>query len=412
MLRPTPTAVQVRIAAMKKERVPDAVVRSILRWRRRKYGSQTLKCTETQDDLSAFLSERKDPDGDQLFFAHVGFDPFMWVCILIPFLAALSRQHELYGLDTWCYTLVSAVIDRKIQHRWRRSCWPLLCVCSAQEHGLAYETAFQSLKAELMRRRIPLPTQVNLDYFEGSKNAAMKVFPKIWICQGLWHQRCNLLTPQASGDAAQRQTACRSQRRREALFHVARIEHVWGDSKWLSYYKTEYMSTRPAHNATAEGCQEFLHGSWWSGLSSRLLPGRPATQQPIEMLNSHFKRAMRSQRSLHSHIAVAMSLEDTVRAWSAPLAPMETDEKKLVSLMCPDDQVSLSRPRDPDRWMGTTGLCRRSPFGRLRFYPPIGPLLKRFKKRNSEYVQEVTTQNKDKTEQKWLLGGLGGYGLG
>ena len=198
----------------------------------------------------------------------------------------------------------------------------------------------------------------------------------------------------------------------KALFHVACIEHVWGDSKWLSYYKTEYMSTRPAHNATAEGCQEFLHGSWWSGLSSRLLPGRPATQQPIEMLNSHYKRAMRSQRSLHSHIAVAMSLEDTVRAWSAPLAPMETDEKKLVSLMCPDDQVSLSRPRDPDRWMGTTGLCRRSPFGRLRFYPPIGPLLKRFKKRNSEYVQEVTTQNKDKTEQKWLLGGLGGYRLG
>ena len=103
-LRPTPTAVQVRISAMGKERIPDAVVRSILRWRRRKFGSGTLKCTETQDDLRAFLSERKDPEGEGLYFAHVNFDPLMWVCLLMPFILALQKQHESKRLDVWCLT--------------------------------------------------------------------------------------------------------------------------------------------------------------------------------------------------------------------------------------------------------------------------------------------------------------------
>ena len=339
---------------------------------------------------------------------------------------------------------MSAIVMRKIQQRWRRSCWPLVAVCTAREHGVAYERAFQALKDELVRRGIPLPGQINLDWFPGSSAAAKKVFPSIWVCQGLWHQRRNLLKNHTAGRrarAAQADGLPKKKTKRgrvkktpphlqsrpiyaflnltsrlvmmpsKAMFHLccekifARIEHVWNDGKWLQYYKSEYMSTRPAQSPEAEGRSEFFHASWWSGLGSQLLPGRPATQQPVEMLHSHFKRAMRSQRLLDSHLAVVMSLEETVGAWSGPLSPCEMNRKKLVSLMAPDALLSMGRPRDPDQWMLTTGISRRAPFGKLKFYPPITPLLKRFKKKNSPFIEEVTTPQKDKSEQKWLPGG-------
>ena len=104
-LKATPTAVHVRLAAWKKPRVPDNVVRAILRWRRKKLGFTTWKCLESEGSFRAMAADKQDPDHGELCFAHMDIGPgrFTWICLLVPFFAALQQTHEQGGLQPWCF---------------------------------------------------------------------------------------------------------------------------------------------------------------------------------------------------------------------------------------------------------------------------------------------------------------------
>ena len=343
------------------------------------------------------------------------------------------------------YAVLACVIMKKLAGRWRRSCFPLICFCSRRETGSMYETALQCLRAELERRKMPFPSQVNLDWFSGASAAAERIFPGITLCQGLWHQRRNILKNQKAGQRARAAEAEGAPRKRtksgklkkrpphfknrpvyaylnltaqmllhptRAFFHIcaskifARILHVWQEEEWLEYYLNQYMSQAKTQQTEKLGCQCLVTSTWWSGLGSKLLsarrvwvqclrvlnmlwcfcnralPCRPATQQPIEMLHAFFKRSLRSQRMMQSHADVVLALEDSVRAWASPLRENEELDSKLTSL-APQHLVSFQRPTDPDSWMMTTGLVRRSPFGKLKFYPSIPALVKRMRPVNT-----------------------------
>ena len=105
-LKATPTAVHVRLAAWKKPRVLDNVVRAILRWRRKKLSFTTWKCLESEGSFRAMAADKQDPDHGELCFAHMDIGPgrFTWICVLVPFFAALQQTHEQGGLQPCCLT--------------------------------------------------------------------------------------------------------------------------------------------------------------------------------------------------------------------------------------------------------------------------------------------------------------------
>ena len=103
-LKATPSAIHIRVAAMKKPRVPDNVVRSILRWRRRKLGFTTLKCLESEGSFRSMVADKQNPDEGMLCFTHIELEGFAWVCLLVPFFAVLQSAHEQGHLQPWCLT--------------------------------------------------------------------------------------------------------------------------------------------------------------------------------------------------------------------------------------------------------------------------------------------------------------------
>ena len=105
-LKATPSAIHIRLAALKKSRVPDNVVRAILRWRRRTLGFTTWKCLESEGSFRAMAAEKQDPHHRELCFAHLDIGPgrFTWICLLVPFFAALQQAHGQGGLQPWCLT--------------------------------------------------------------------------------------------------------------------------------------------------------------------------------------------------------------------------------------------------------------------------------------------------------------------
>ncbi|CAE7677314.1 unnamed protein product [Symbiodinium sp. CCMP2592] len=386
-LKATPTAVHIRLAHEKKPRVPDNVVRGILRWRRRKLGFTSWKCFESEGSFRAMAAERQDPDHGELCFAHMDIGPgrFTWICLLVPFFAALQQAHEQGGLQPWCYAILACVVMRKLDGRWRRSCLPLICVCSRRETGAVYEQALECLRKECDRRQIPGPSQVCFDWFSGAATAAERIFPRVRIAQGLWHQRRNILKNQNAGKRVRAAEAEGAPRKRTKSGKLKKIFHVWQEPEWVQYYRSQYMRQVPTQDSEKEGVGHFLTSTWWSGLGSRLLPARPATQQPIEAFHAFFKRSLRSQRVLESHTDVVLALEDSVRAWSSPLKENEELGSKLTSLMGPADPdlMSFQRPKNPDSWMMEKGQVLRAPFGKLRFYAGIPALVKRLKLPNT-----------------------------
>ena len=209
------------------------------------------------------------------------------------------------------YAILACVVMRKLQGRWRRSCLPLICICSRRETDALYEQALECLRNECDRRKIPCPSQVCFDWFSGAAKAAERIFPGIRVAQDLWHQRRDILRNQSAGKRVRAAEADGAPRKRtktgklkkrpphfknrpvyaflnlttqmllhpsKAFYHIcaskilARIFHIWKETEWVQYYRSQYMRQVPTQDSEQEGCQHFLTSTWWSGLGSRLLP--------------------------------------------------------------------------------------------------------------------------------------------
>ena len=127
-LKATPTAIHVRIAAMKRPRVLDSAVRSILRWRKKKYGPCKPECLGSEGAFRAYAEQHSDPEGagSPLYFSHVAFKTFAWICFFVPFLQALQEnKHAQSQLGRWCLT---ADYTFKVEFL-GYSCWSRRLVC-------------------------------------------------------------------------------------------------------------------------------------------------------------------------------------------------------------------------------------------------------------------------------------------
>ena len=58
---------------------------------------------------------------------------------------------------------------------------------------------------------------------------------------------------------------------------MARIRFVWKEVRWLSYYQREYLQKAEVRPGRADLDPTWLV-PWWTGVSSRALRARPATQ--------------------------------------------------------------------------------------------------------------------------------------
>ena len=360
-LKPTPSAVAVRLKAAGHKRVADKPMRSVLRWRQQQFGNATAEFLRSEERFESFASQYKDPDAGPIAFSFLDVRAFSWVVLCVSFFELLQQQHESGLLSAFCitadftfnlelmgysYGIIAMIIMRRLAGQWRRSCWPLVIVCGKSECRAQYDRAFEALKHELLRRKIRFPDQINTDYFSGSREACAAIFAGTKQVTDVWHQRKNLIennrrghvskrlrqehlsaNPKAKAKAkAKAKPKARPRKAKQdpphltqrsigawlvllsefiflpsrAFFHTVltavfnRVQHVWQEPRWLSYYQKQYVSQKPRQDKEQDGASWFWHGAWWSGPGSGLLRGRPASQQPIEALNSAFKRLMRS----------------------------------------------------------------------------------------------------------------------
>ena len=102
---------------------------------------------------------------------------------------------------------------RKLQGRWRKSCWPLAVFCRRNEDGEIYSKAFRACREALQAWGLPCaPKQMHLDWFPGSKSACLAHWPGTKIKRGIEHLRRNLRTNHNSGPSrakAQQDAAAR-----------------------------------------------------------------------------------------------------------------------------------------------------------------------------------------------------------
>ena len=364
-MKPTPSAVAVRLKAAGHDRVADKPMRSVLQWRHRNFGDATSEFLRSEEQFESFASQYMNPDVGPIAFSFLDVRAFSWVVLCVSFFDLLQEQHDAGLLEIFCltsdftfnlewmgfsYGIIALIVMRKLAGLWRRSTWPLVVLCGKRENRDQYERGFAALKAELLRRNIRFPDQINLDYFAGSREAVSAIFPRVRQVPDMWHQRQNLIRNDRKGHAAkhlrqeglsqspkakakarakpkakakagaqarpkkQKQDAPHLSRRNigawlvllteflflptRAFFHtilnavLQRVQYVWQETRWLAYYQKQYVSQKPRQEQE-DGSSFFWHGPWWSGPGSGLR-GRPASQQPIESLNSAFKRLMRS----------------------------------------------------------------------------------------------------------------------
>ncbi|CAE7266502.1 unnamed protein product [Symbiodinium microadriaticum] len=219
-LKATPTAVHVRLAAWKKPRVLDNVVRAILRWRRKKLSFTTWKCLESEGSFRAMAADKQDPDHGELCFAHMDIGPgrFTWICVLVPFFAALQQTHEQGGLQPCCLT---GDFTFRVE---------ILGYCL--EAVLADGAPRKRTKTGKLKKRPP--------HF---KNRPVYAFLNL-TTQMLLHPS-------------------------KAFYHIcaskilARIFHIWKETEWVQYYRSQYMRQVPTQDSEQEGCQHFLTSTWW-----------------------------------------------------------------------------------------------------------------------------------------------------
>ena len=77
---------------------------------------------------------------------------------------------------------------------------------------------------------------------------------------------------------------------------VARIRFVWKEVRWLSYYQREYLQKAEVRPGRADLDPRLA--PWWTGVSSRALRARPATQHI-------YRTAQRMLQALREKLLVA-----------------------------------------------------------------------------------------------------------
>ena len=95
------------------------------------------------------------------------------------------------------YGVVSVMVQRCLEGRWRRTFW--LLMCAPLEDGQNYTQVFTIHNHELQCRGVRVPEQVNLDHFEGSAKAAQRIFPVIRLVRDLEPMRRNIQSNHSKG---------------------------------------------------------------------------------------------------------------------------------------------------------------------------------------------------------------------
>jgi len=237
-------------------------------------------------------------------------------------------------------------VFRKLQGRWRKSCWPLAIFCRRSEDGGIYVKAFRACREALEAWGLNcVPKQMHLDWFSGSKTACLARWPHIKVRRGIEHLRRNLRSnhsagqsrarnqqdaaepaakaraaqPVAKARAAQSAAKARAARVREAppkphlksgrsiyavlnvvaeimfaptrsYVHIAleafvkTMREVWMEAEFADYFVQTYC-VRSAVDAGKYGAAWLYTPEWWCGTFSGE-PGFPSSQQTIEEMNS------------------------------------------------------------------------------------------------------------------------------
>ena len=253
-----PTAHQVALR-MGEGRIGADSIRAILRNRMCQQGGTTQKFEESSQEFESIALKYQDPDSSEIYVAEWTQRAFSYSVMLPPFFAALARllgdgvkanahwsicgdfAHNMCVMN-FKYGVVSAVIQRCLEGRWRRTFWPLLVMCAPLEDGWNYMRIFTIIKNELERRGMPLPKQVNLDHFDGSAKAAQQVLPKVRVVRDLEHMRRNIQSNHSKGKhfgrrarrkrAAKAKAKQRPQQRPEAAGERAGPPHLQNRPIW------------------------------------------------------------------------------------------------------------------------------------------------------------------------------------
>lgn len=323
--------------------------------------------------------------------------------------------------------LRGCTVYRKLQQRWRRSTWPLCLICGPRERKELYQNGFVALRDEMVRRNIVQPSQINIDWFSGSKSAAEQAWGQraFFFKRGNEHLRRNPKTNQSAGArSVQRRAKAKAKAKArpgrrpsmpqeddgkraphmaggrlwaflglharlifapsESFFHVCmeavlnRVRTQWNEPAWCTYFETWYMSQKDVDDkVSTEGKIHTAH--WWSGVgsSSQYQPLPPASQQPPEQMNSKFKRDIRRLGPLRTHQDVLSSLINCLKMWTAPLSATDAQSESPLTLMGTgrDDDLRFSYPLSPDGWMKSGEGCSiRVPFiDKVVKFPGIQP---------------------------------------
>ena len=67
----------------------------------------------------------------------------------------------------YVFGIVYFILHRKIEGRWRRTVWPACYIVHPREDKRVYRKAFEAVRDDLSRRRLPPLRQMGLDHFAG-----------------------------------------------------------------------------------------------------------------------------------------------------------------------------------------------------------------------------------------------------
>ena len=276
----TPANVARRMGA---DRIGREDIRAILKHRRSVEDEKsTKKFRESWEDIQQVAEKFQDPDSGPLFIQEICMEAFTYIAFLPLMLNALQNLlSEAAGeynskwamcadfTHSMCvmgfkYAVICAVVHRRLKGRWRRSFWPLIIACSPVETLLSYEKIFTALRDELQRRRMCMPSQLNVDHFLGSAAAAKNVFgSSLHVTQDLEHMRRAILQNHKKGRRQrwaepQRRAAAKHQAHARAKRKARRRQATVENAK-----PPPFLESRPIW-AVLPGVQERFFFEWHS----------------------------------------------------------------------------------------------------------------------------------------------------
>ena len=164
-------------------RINPATLRSMVRQRRKTLGTSTQRFRESAEQFEEFAALRRDRSHHVQFASvSLGAATFSWIAVLVPFLDRLEDLHKKHGFVHWAattdwttrvchmdfqYGFICAICFKLLGNNWLKGALPLVACCAPQEAKDIYSHAFVCLRAELVRRGIPLPSSLHADWFGG-----------------------------------------------------------------------------------------------------------------------------------------------------------------------------------------------------------------------------------------------------